>query len=200
MASRWRLRLRMMEPQLRAPARAPAKPHTNTSWPAGQTHKHTTLSSPQRGHTETWELRGRPTCQVEVLQRSLGPHVGVQLGGEAGGVVLGAVNLPFGRADVVCVGDGGPRVHVLDLQRRNRKYCVKPPPSSRLQGDRRYLVSGDLGEDVHHHLQDGVDEGLLQLLVLGRSVGGFVVLPLLKPVVAGQADQAQGGLSWGRRE
>lgn len=31
MASRWRLRLRMAEPQVRAPARAPAKPHTNTS-------------------------------------------------------------------------------------------------------------------------------------------------------------------------
>lgn len=31
MASRWRLRLRRAEPQVRAPARAPAKPHRNTS-------------------------------------------------------------------------------------------------------------------------------------------------------------------------
>lgn len=38
MASRWRLRLRMTEPHVSAPARAPAKPHTNTSWPATQKH------------------------------------------------------------------------------------------------------------------------------------------------------------------
>ena len=45
MASRCRLRLRMTEPQVSAPARAPAKPHTNTSCPANQTH--TDNSDPQ---------------------------------------------------------------------------------------------------------------------------------------------------------
>lgn len=63
-------------------------------------------------------LRGRPTCQVEVLQRSLRSHRGAQLGAEAGDAVIRAVDLPPGRSDVVRVGDGRPRVDVLDLRRR----------------------------------------------------------------------------------
>lgn len=58
------------------------------------------------------------------------------------------------------------------------------------------LVLGDLGEDVHHDVQAGVDESLLQLLVLGSSVVHLVVLPLLKPLVVGEGDQTQRGLSW----
>lgn len=142
-------------------------------------------------------LRRRPTCQVEVLQRCLRSHRGVQLGAESGGAVICAVNLPFGRADVVCVCDGSSCVDVFDLQSRNRKECIESgqPPSSILQRARRYLLSGDLGENVHDHLYNGVDEGLFQLVVLGSSVGHFAVLPLLKPLVAGEADQTQGGLS-----
>lgn len=64
-----------------------------------------------------------------------------------------------------------------------------------VQRDRRYLLSGDLGENIHDHLQNGVDEGLFQLFVLGSSVGHFAVLPLLKPLVVGEGDQTQGGLS-----
>lgn len=137
--------------------------------------------------------RRQPTCQVEVLQGRLGSHRGVQLGAESGGAVVCAVNLPSGRADVVCVCDGGSRVDVFHLQRRNRKSGSAR--SSIRRRDRRYLLSGDLGEHAHDHLQNGVHEGPLQLLVLGSSVGRFVVLPLLKPLVVGEGDQTQGGLS-----
>lgn len=153
-------------------------------------------------HTHRWggdaapSARG-PTCQVEVLQRSLGSHRGVQLRAEAGGAVIRTVDLPFGRSDVVCVCDGSSRVHVLDLQRPQRKESVESGwrRSSAPQRHRRYLLSGDLGENVHDHLHNVVDEGLLQLLVLGSSVGHFAVLPLLKPRVVGEGDQTQGGLS-----
>lgn len=62
--------------------------------------------------------------------------------------------------------------------------------------ERCYLVSGYLGEDVHHHVQAGVDESLLQLLVLGLSVLHLVILPLLEPLVVGKRHQTQGGLPW----
>lgn len=80
----------------------------------------------RRGHADV-ELRGRPTCQVEVLQRRLRSHRGVHLGAEAGGAVIGAVDLPFGRSDVVSVCDGRPRVHVLDLHTPNRTDCLESP-------------------------------------------------------------------------
>lgn len=142
------------------------------------------------------ELRRRPTCQVEVLQRSPRSHRGVQLWAESGGAVIRAVNLPLGRSDVVRVCDGSPRVHVFDLLRQNRKDCSQPrwPRSSMLQRDRRYLLSGDLGENTHDHLHNGVDEGLFQLSVLGSSVGHLAVLPLLKPLVVGEGNQTQRGL------
>lgn len=65
-----------------------------------------------------------------------------------------------------------------------------------VSGEGCYLVLGDLGEDVHHSFQAGVDESLLQLLVLGSSVVHFVVLPLLEPLVVCEGDQTQRGLSW----
>lgn len=71
----------------------------------------------------------------------------------------------------------------------------RQPPPSILRGGKGHLLSGDLGENVHDHLQNGVQEGPLQLFVLGSSVGHFVVLPLLKPLVVGEGDQTQRGLS-----
>lgn len=67
-----------------------------------------------------------------------------------------------------------------------------------VSGEGRYLVLGDLGKYFHHRFQAGVDESLLQLLVLGSSVVHFVVLPLLKPLVVGEGNQAQCGLAWSR--
>lgn len=69
-----------------------------------------------------------------------------------------------------------------------------------VSGEGCYLVLGDLGEDVHHRFQAGVDESLLQLLVLGSSVAHFVVLPLLEPLVVCEGDQTQRGLSWSREK
>lgn len=74
-------------------------------------------------------LRGRPTCQVEVLQRSLGSDRGVQLGAEPGDAVICAVDLTSGRSDVVRVGDGRPCVDVLDLRGGRGKIKVKDQTS-----------------------------------------------------------------------
>lgn len=68
------------------------------------------------------------------------------------------------------------------------------------RGERRHLVPGDLGEVVHDHLQDGVNEGLFELLVVRRSVRHLVVLPLLKPLVVGKTHQTQRGLTWKYRK
>lgn len=49
--SRWRLRWRMAEPQVRAPASAPARPHNTTSWPVKQKHKMTEYWEENKGLT-----------------------------------------------------------------------------------------------------------------------------------------------------
>lgn len=58
------------------------------------------------------------TRQVEVLQRSLGSHRGVELGTEAAFSVIRPVNFSFGSSDVVRVCDGSAGVNVLNLHRR----------------------------------------------------------------------------------
>ena len=59
--------------------------------------------------------RRRLTRQVEVLQRRLRSDGGVEVGAEALDAVVGAVDLPPGRADVVVVGDWGPGVDERNL-------------------------------------------------------------------------------------
>lgn len=58
------------------------------------------------------------TRQVEVLQRSLGSHRGVELGTESTFSVIRPINFSFGSSDVVRVCDGCAGVNVLDLRRR----------------------------------------------------------------------------------
>lgn len=60
-------------------------------------------------------MRHRLTCQVEVLQRSLRSHQGVELRAESAQAVIRPVNLTFGGCDVVRVCDGGASVDVLNL-------------------------------------------------------------------------------------
>lgn len=78
----------------------------------------------------------------------------------------------------------------------NAPFAIGLPSPAIMCRERCYLVSGYLGEDVHHHVQGGVDESLLQLLVFGLSVLHFVILPLLEPLVVGKRHQTQGGLPW----
>lgn len=55
------------------------------------------------------------TCQVEVLQRSLRSHQGVELRAESAQAVVRPVDLTLGGCDVVRVCDGGASVNVLNL-------------------------------------------------------------------------------------
>lgn len=64
------------------------------------------------------------------------------------------------------------------------------------QIQKRYLVSGYFREDIHNDLQNIVNESLFELFVFSPSVVHFVILPLLKPLVVGEADQTHGGLAW----
>lgn len=58
---------------------------------------------------------GGLTCQVEVLQWSLGSYCSVELRAESGQAMIRSVNLTFGGSNVVCVSDGGSSIDVLNL-------------------------------------------------------------------------------------
>merc|ERR1719419_1423249 len=89
------------------------------------------------------------TCQVEVLQWSLRSHCSVEFRAEPGDAVIRSIDLTFGGSDIVRVCDGGSSVDVLNL------------------------VSGDLGENIHNHIQNRVNENLFQLFVVRPSVCHF---------------------------
>lgn len=56
------------------------------------------------------------TCQVQVLQGSLGSQHGAELRVESAFSVIRTVDFTFGCSDVVCVCDGRAGVDVLDLR------------------------------------------------------------------------------------
>ncbi len=67
-----------------------------------------------------------PTCQIEVLQRSLRSHCGAQFRAESGDAVIRAVDFTFGGSDIVRVCDGGSSVNVLNLlSHTNKKQACK---------------------------------------------------------------------------
>lgn len=129
MASRWRFRLRMTEPQDRAPARAPPNPHVNKSWPIK-----TTSLKPDWDKCSTGVLfKDGLTCQVEVLQWSLRSHQSGELGVKASHAVIYAVHLTFGGCDIVHVCERRSGVDVLDLQqKRKTRTCMLTTRNSQL--------------------------------------------------------------------
>lgn len=173
---------------------------------------------------------GGLTCQVEVLQWSLGSYCSTEFRAESGQAMIRSVNLTFGGSNIVSVCDGGSSIDVLNLDThktqesehtdlnpllsRNLWQQVKPVIKSKTdkrkpnltapkctvcvarQTQKGYLVSGYLGENIQNHLQNRVNEYLLQLLVVRPPVRHFAILPLLKPLIVGKTDQTQGGLAW----
>ena len=77
-----------------------------------------------------------------------------------------------------------------------RFFNLQKAKENNRQIQKRYLVSGYFREDIHNDLQNIVNESLFELFVFSPSVVHFVILPLLKPLVVGEADQTHGGLAW----
>lgn len=118
----------MADPHVSAPANAPAKPHNITSWPENNIQrqsvrpihlKHiwarqTQFRINKQTHVDSHHPR---TSEEEVFNWSLWSDGRVQFYSKARNAMIYTVHLSFRCADIVLIRDGGPCIHVYNLQK-----------------------------------------------------------------------------------